>query len=55
MLARDSIVYFIIIFGLCASIGGFLALNSTVHYFLACLVIDILEGVDLIIIFDVTM
>ena len=42
MLARDSIIYFIVIFGLYACIGRLLVLTSTVRYFLACLMIDIL-------------
>jgi hypothetical protein len=46
MLARDSIVYFIITFGLCAPEFGLLALTSTVGYFLACLLMDIISAVD---------
>jgi hypothetical protein len=44
MLARDSIVYFIIIFGPC--VRGLLTLTSTVHHFLACLIMDILGNID---------
>jgi hypothetical protein len=54
MLARDSIVYFIVIFGLCASIGGLLVLTLTLHYFVACLAMDILTSVDDNIPFGVT-
>ena len=43
MLARDSIVYFIVIFGLCASIEGLLILTSTVCHLLVCLTLDIVS------------
>jgi hypothetical protein len=45
MLARDSIIYFIVIFGLCASIGVSLALTLTVRYLLVYLIWDILSDV----------
>jgi hypothetical protein len=46
MLARDSIVYFIVILGLCASVRGLLVLTSTVRYLLACLILDIVSNID---------
>jgi hypothetical protein len=53
MLARDSVIYFIVIFGLCASIEGLLVLTSIICYFLACLTLEIVESIDLAFAFDV--
>jgi hypothetical protein len=55
MLARDSIIYFIVIFGLCASIEGLLVLTSTICYSLACLLLDIVSNVDTTFILNVSM
>jgi hypothetical protein len=46
MLARDSIVYFIIIFGLCALALGVIGTNFDCSLFLACLLMDIVSNVD---------
>jgi hypothetical protein len=54
MLARDSIVYFIVIFGLCTSIGGLLVLTPTIRYFLACLVMNIVENTDYNVTFSIS-
>ena len=54
MLARDSIIYFIVIFGLCASMEGLLILTSTICYFLACLTLDIISNVNPTFSFDVS-
>jgi hypothetical protein len=53
MLARDSIVYFIVIFGLCTSIGGSLVLTPTICYFLACFM-DIVENTNYNVTFNIS-
>jgi hypothetical protein len=55
MLARDSIVYFIVIFGLCASIEGLLMLTSISCYLLVCLTLDIVANIHLAFHVEVSM
>ena len=52
MLARDSIVYFIVIFGLCVGIEGLFILTLTICYFLACITFDIVHNA---LMFEVSM
>ena len=54
MLARVSIIYFIVIFSLYAIIEGLLVLTSTICYFLACITLDIVSNVDATFIFNVS-
>ena len=53
ILARDSIIYFIVIFGPCASIKGLLVLTLTICYFLACLTFNIVSITDKAIVISV--
>jgi hypothetical protein len=56
MLARDSIVYYVIVFGLCVlALKDYWQLTPTIRYFLACIMMDIVEDTTTNITVSVTM